>query len=452
MLRLQTRLLTTAGRYFGLIAFPLALVARVPAGATTLTVTSSADDVAQNHTLRYAVAHAQNGDTIQLTAAIKAPIVLTNGDIVLGKNVTIQSVAARTPTISGSNTSRIFEISGATVTFSNLNFTAGSGICNNPNGDASWDGYGGAVLVDAGGALSVRNCSFTENQCSQGGAAIELVGNSLTITKSSFVGGEADYGTAIDGENYFGTDTMSISDSEFVNNSTAQEDGFGGVITPAGGKYTLARCNFHDNSNLNCSSGVIFNSSGNMTLTDSTVENNFGGSGGVVGTNGGTMSISGCTLLNNSVEYGGSVLNEFGTMIVSHCTMENNTNDGGSGGAIWNDGNMTVTDCNLSGNSTSDSGGGAIWNDGMLTLTDCILFNNSASGYFGLGGGIYNEGTILMTRCILYGNSASESGGGIWNSLDGTLSIGASLFIGNTPNAIGGDDPSYTNLGRNIFL
>ncbi len=44
---------------------------------STLTVTSSADDVTDHHTLRYAVAHAQSGDTILLTAAITAPIVLT---------------------------------------------------------------------------------------------------------------------------------------------------------------------------------------------------------------------------------------------------------------------------------------------------------------------------------------------------------------------------------------
>jgi hypothetical protein len=41
---------------------------------STLTVTKSGDDVTQNHTLRYAVAHAQSGDTIQITAAVKDPL------------------------------------------------------------------------------------------------------------------------------------------------------------------------------------------------------------------------------------------------------------------------------------------------------------------------------------------------------------------------------------------
>jgi hypothetical protein len=57
---------------------------------STLTITSSGDDGNQAHTLRYAVAHAQSGDTILLTAAVKSPIVLTQGELVLSKNVTIE--------------------------------------------------------------------------------------------------------------------------------------------------------------------------------------------------------------------------------------------------------------------------------------------------------------------------------------------------------------------------
>ena len=57
---------------------------------------------------RYAVAHAQSGDTILLTAAIKSPIVLTHGELVVNQNVTIESVPSRTPTISGDGISRRF--------------------------------------------------------------------------------------------------------------------------------------------------------------------------------------------------------------------------------------------------------------------------------------------------------------------------------------------------------
>lgn len=92
---------------------PRFLVLEDRALLSTLTVTSSADSATQNHTLRYAVDHAQSGDTIQLTAAIKNPIVLSLGELVVSQSVTIESVPARTPTISGDGISRVFEISPA---------------------------------------------------------------------------------------------------------------------------------------------------------------------------------------------------------------------------------------------------------------------------------------------------------------------------------------------------
>src|SRR5262245_30472644 len=171
---------------------------------STLTVTSSADDVTQNHTLRYAVAHAQDGDTIQLTAAIKDPIVLTQGELLLSHNVTIRSVPARTPTISGGGLSRIFEIGpGAQVTLSNLRLTGGNGKAS-PTGSAPNDGNGGAILFDPGGALGINNCTFTGNQGSRptslGGAIEDLSNQTLTVTNCTFDSNSAFAGGAIESE------------------------------------------------------------------------------------------------------------------------------------------------------------------------------------------------------------------------------------------------------------
>ena len=126
---------------------PRFLVLEDRALLSTLTVTSSADSATQNHTLRYAVDHAQSGDTIQLTAAIKNPIVLSLGELVVNQSVTIESVPARTPTISGGGISRVFEISaGANVTLDNVNIIDGNGVADNPSGSAGYDGNGGAIL------------------------------------------------------------------------------------------------------------------------------------------------------------------------------------------------------------------------------------------------------------------------------------------------------------------
>jgi hypothetical protein len=101
------------------------------------TVTSSAHGSTQNQTLRYAVDHAQSGDTILLTSAMKNPIVLTLGELVVSESVTIESVPARTPTISGDGISQVFEISaGANVKLDNLNIIDGNGMADNPGGSS----------------------------------------------------------------------------------------------------------------------------------------------------------------------------------------------------------------------------------------------------------------------------------------------------------------------------
>src|SRR5262249_13030544 len=138
---------------------------------STLTVTSSGDDITDHHTLRYAVAHAQSGDTILLTAAIKAPILLTHGELVVSQNVTVKSVPAQTPTISGNGMSRIFEISaGVNVVLENLKLIDGNGLADNPSGTAADDNLGGAILNF--GTLTVSDSTLSGNSVSESGFGI----------------------------------------------------------------------------------------------------------------------------------------------------------------------------------------------------------------------------------------------------------------------------------------
>src|SRR6266852_1446206 len=102
---------------------------------STFAVTNADDNVAEMHTLRWAVANAASGDTILVTAAVKdTPIVLTQGELLLTQSVTIEGVSNVDETVSGGGTSRIFEVAaGATVTIENLTLTGGNGVANNPN-------------------------------------------------------------------------------------------------------------------------------------------------------------------------------------------------------------------------------------------------------------------------------------------------------------------------------
>ncbi len=78
---------------------------------STLMVTSTLDDVNVKGTLRYDIAHAANGDTIRFSPSLHgAPIVLTQGELLIDKDLTIEANRNHPETISGNKNSRVFEV------------------------------------------------------------------------------------------------------------------------------------------------------------------------------------------------------------------------------------------------------------------------------------------------------------------------------------------------------
>jgi hypothetical protein len=298
---------------------------------STLTVTSSADDVTQKHTLRYAVAHSVSGDTIQITAAVKDPIVLTNGELVVNQKVTILSVPSRTATISGDGISRVFEVSsGASVRLQNLNITGGNGLADNLNGTAGDDGLGGALLNL--GTLAVSNCTLSGNSANGGGGIFNI--GTLTVTGGTISGNSANDGGGIN------------------NNGSAAT----------------------------------------ATVTGSTLSGNtavFGGGG--ISNAGATLALSGSTLSGNTALAGGG-LNTFGVAAVTDCTLSDNAASD-IGGGIINGGTLTVSGSKLSGNSASSGGGiatsGSFFSGTLFVDTSHFSGNtpdNIFGGFFDLGG------------------------------------------------------------------
>ena len=236
---------------------------------STLTVTNADDDVTETHTLRWAVANAVSGDTILLTAAVKSPIVLTQGELVLSDNVTIESVPARTPTISGDGISRVFEISaGVTVSLMNLNIIDGNGVADNSSGTAAFDGSGGAILNF--GTLTVISSTLSWNSAAifnagSGGAifnagTLTVTGGSTLSDNAGFIG----FGGAI-----FNAGTATVMGSTLSGNS-ANGDG-GGIYNDSGGTLAISQCFVVNNSATGNGGGIFNNAAGGaVTVSDST--------------------------------------------------------------------------------------------------------------------------------------------------------------------------------------
>ena len=110
------------------------------------------------------------------------------------------------------------------------------------------------------------------------------------------------------------------------------------------------------------------------------------------------------------------------------------TGDDVAGGAIFNRENFQLINSTLSGNSAGSGGGIYNSSDGTLAVTDSTLLGNSVA--FGFGGGIANAGEATVTDSILLNNSAN-AGAGISNR-GGVATITNSTLSGNSGLLSGG--------------
>jgi CSLREA domain-containing protein len=204
-------------------------------------VTSTADTGAGS--LRQVIADACDATkiTFDTAGAFATPqtITLTSGEIVIGKNLTIQAptTAANKVTISGNNASRVFNIgSGSVVSLLNLTLTGGSGAAD-----------GGAVTNN--GTLSIVNSTLTGNTSFTDGGAVS---NSVTATSLTLIN------TTISGNN---------------------ANGNGGGVAVLGGSMTSINStitnNFADNDNSSTGTGGGIAGNSTTTLKNTIVAGNF---------------------------------------------------------------------------------------------------------------------------------------------------------------------------------
>ncbi|MEM7798277.1 MAG: choice-of-anchor Q domain-containing protein [Chloroflexota bacterium] len=181
----------------------------------------------------------------------------------------------------------------------------------------------------------------------------------------------------------------------------------GGGIYLEGATLTLSNVELNDNS-ADIGAG-LFNDGGNLTITESSFHNNFGG----------------------------GLYNLLGQALISKSTFSENLRDG-RGGSIYNtDSYVRIDESLFEGNSASNDGGG-IYHSGTdkLIVNRSQFVNNDADE----GGAIYNAGDLFgnvwVFGTIFSQNSASD-GGGIYHQ-QGNLLIEASTFDGNSAGVGGG--------------
>jgi hypothetical protein len=228
-----------------------------------------------------------NSNSTPNTINFAANITLTSAlpAIASGSNLTINGNGFA---LDGASKLQIFSVnSGATLILQSLTLQNGS-----VTGPAGGSGQGGAVLNH--GALTVADCTFSDNQAT-GGSGSGQTGEGR--------------GGAI-----FNNGTLNVTDTTFSSNHATGGPGVGGgqggAMDNSGGTATITNSTFSDNQAEGSnggqgSGGAIVNISGGvLTVVNSTFSGNeaTGGrpNGGVINNDGTTVSFKGTILASSS--------------------------------------------------------------------------------------------------------------------------------------------------------
>ncbi|HDL20814.1 MAG TPA: choice-of-anchor D domain-containing protein [Nitrospirae bacterium] len=179
---------------------------------------------------------------------------------------------------------------------------------------------------------------------------------------------------------------------------------------------------------------------GDLTITNSTIDNNSGhiccsgGGGGLYVS--GALTITNSTISNNFGYYGGGVY-VFGPLTITNSTISGNTSDQHGAGVNAYGKPNTITGSTFSGNTITDIGhGGGLFlyvHDGTTTITNSTFSNNQAITGGGLDSFWGTNATLNITGSTFTNNVASNHGGGIAVEQNTTtLNITDSTIDGNS--------------------
>ncbi|MBT3232282.1 MAG: choice-of-anchor D domain-containing protein [Calditrichaeota bacterium] len=169
---------------------------------------------------------------------------------------------------------------------------------------------------------------------------------------------------------------------------------------------------------------------------------NLGHGGGIYCRENAIPELRNCTIINNWAKYGGALVADdaFPTLIES--AILNNTGDDKAGG-IWTLSHSIVTleDVVISGNQTDDGGrGGAIFNDlGSTIIMNRVTVSSNIARY---GGGIFNyrDGILDINDSEVIHNITINdgNGGGIYLDYRGVITLDHVLVANNRADSRGG--------------
>lgn len=422
-----------------------------------ITVNSASDVVNANDgltTLREAINQANNTygekDTIQFAPSLRgATITLTNGQLSIDSDIDIIGPASTSNsiTISGNNTSRVFNISSYNdVNLSNVKITDGNVL----------DGGGGGIYLEYHTSINLNNCQITNNVAVNGGG-IYSYGN-VNITNSQIFNNQATSGA---GGGIYNDGEMIILQSNIFAN---QANYGGGIFNDEYRTLSLNNSSVYNNLAINFGGGIYNDDDSTLTTDSSTIFSNqaFDSGGGIVNDNANSNITNTTISANRAKNWGGGIYNykvdsssDQAVMQLNNSTItanvadSDNDNTGDGGGVINYRGNVNVKNTIIAANndrssstkhhdvsgSFLDLSGNLIGRkDGSTGFTTSSLVGTISRPVQPKLGPLANNGGFTRTHALLPGSPAINRGSSLgpvaFDQRGGRRPYGAGIDIG----------------------
>lgn len=326
---------------------------------TSSAITTMNDQSSGAGSLRQAIQDICPEGTIDFAAGLGGSVIdiSVGGELLINKSMTIGSSVPIT--ISGGDSTRIFNITDGTVSINNLTVADGNVQTDDCGGIGSQRCGSGMMIQNSGVKVTVNNSAFVNNHTDYFGAGIAVSEGALTVTNSLFSYNTADaQGGGI--HNWFGT--VIINNSSFVANLTGS--GGGGVYTLYG-TTTINNSLFSSNAVSSNAGPAVFNDNGDLMVKNSTFSDNSNiGLGAVEG--GGIYNLS--TLSGSFYLYNSILANTFSG---TDCYSNNGVTVGVSNLIEGNNGCGTAV-------SSTDPNLGPLQDNGGHTPTQALLLGSPA--------------------------------------------------------------------------
>jgi predicted outer membrane repeat protein len=395
-------------------------------GVVAMTVVPTSIEVANTSdagagSLRQAINDICVGGTISFNNSLNgSTITLTSGQLDITKGLVINASSLSSGiSVSGNNSSMVFNISSGTSTFSGFTITQGS----------SYDGAG--MYIATGTNVTVSNVTFSNCTAVVNGGAIYQDGGTSSFTNCTIQNNHALWGAGVN----LKAGTMGLTNCNVTSNSSIADGSAGGGIYHKDGSLTLTNTSVTSNSTVSYAGGIyVENSTAVLTIDNSHINSN-------TTTNGrgaGLFMMDGTVSIINS-----STVNSNAAQRVS--------SDGDGGGIYLYKGSLTLTNSTMDANSAARDGGGIMVVDATAALTSSgSTISNNAAGT-GYGAGIYlYSGNAGFTTTTISGNQNANKGAGIciWNPAS-TVTLNNCTVTNNlTTNGVS----NSINYGGGIFI